>query len=158
MIQSQNERGVVALAPSSAVTNADSSSDVIDTLGWKSLKINFAGAKVSATNSSTLITSIKIQHSTSSSSGWTDLSGAAGTTNTTAASSEFVLPTSTATTSAYSLEWNLAGVIGTIGRYVRVLYRPATGNNTNAVFASLSRGDQDPNSAAEAGAWSRVNL
>lgn len=156
MIHAQNEKGVVALAPSSAATNATASSDAIDTIGWKNLKINFLGAKVSAANASSLITSVKIQHSTASASGWTDLSGFAGTTNTTAASSEFLLPTSTATTSAYNLEWNLSGVMGTIGRYVRVLFQPATGNNTVAVFASLSRGDQDPSSAAEAGAWARV--
>jgi hypothetical protein len=156
MIQGQNEKGVVALAPSSAATNATASSDAIDTLGWKHLKINFVGAKISATNASTLITSVKVQHATSSTGAWVDVTGFAGTTNTTAASSEFVLPTSTATTSAYNLEWNLSGVIGTVGRYVRVLYQPATNNNTNAIFAQLSRGDQDPNTAAEAGAWARV--
>lgn len=156
MIQAQNEKGVVALAPGSAATNATASSDAIDTLGWKHLKVNFVGLKVSATNASTLITSIKLQASTASASGWVDVSGTPGTTNTTAASTEFLLPTSTATTSAYNLEWNLSGVMGTIGRYVRVLYQPATGNNTNAIFASLTRGDQDPSSASEAGAWARV--
>jgi hypothetical protein len=158
MLQNQNEKGVVALLPSSAATNADSSSDAIDTLGWHSYKINFIGAKVSATNASSLITSIKLQHSTSASSGWVDIAGSTGTTNTTAASTEFLLPTSTATTSPYNLEWNLNGVAQSINRYVRVLYRPATGNNTNAVMAYLARGDQGPSSAAEAGAWARVSL
>ena len=158
MIQGMNERGIVALAPSSAATNATASSDAIDTLGWHSYKIVFAGAKVSATNASTLITSIKLQHSTASNAGWVDIVGSAGTTNTTAASTEFLLPTSTATTSAYSLEWNINGIAPTINRWLRVQYQPATNNNTNAIFAFVSRGDQDPNTAAEAGAWARVNL
>lgn len=158
MLQNQNEKGVVALIPSSAATNATASSDAIDTLGYHSYKINFIGAKVSATNASTLITSIKLQHSTASASGWADISGSTGTTNTTAASTEFLLPTSTATTSPYNLEWNLNGVAQSLNRYIRVLYQPATNNNTNAVVAYLARGDQGPNSASEAGAWARVNL
>lgn len=158
MLQNQNERGIVALVPSSAATNATASSDAIDTLGWHSYKINFIGQKVSATNASTLITSIKLQHSTSSTTGWADVVGSSGTTNTTAASTEFLLPTSTATTSAYNLEWNINGVAQAINRWVRVQYQPATNNNTNAVLAFVARGDQDPNSASEAGAWARVNL
>ena len=158
MLQNQNEKGVVALIPSSAATNATASSDAIDTLGWHSYKINFIGAKVSATNASSLINAIKLQHSTASASGWVDITGSAGTTNTTAASTEFLLPTSTATTSPYNLEWNINGVSQSINRYVRVLYQPVTNNNTNAVMAYLARGDQGPSSAAEAGAWARVSL
>lgn len=164
MIQSQNEKFVIAKVPASVATNATASSDAIDTLGWHNARVVIFGQKVSASVASNFVGAIKLQHGNSTdASSFSDYTAAAfsGTTNSTAATSQFVIATNSTTTTAWSIAWNLSGILGTNGlqRYLRVLYdSPLTGNNTNAVVAILSRGDQDPSSAAEAGVTQIVNM
>ncbi len=162
MIHAQNEKLIFPQLSASAATNATASSDAIDTLGWHNAQLTWVGQKVSGSNISAVITTLKVQHATASDGTFSDFTGAALalTTNTTAAASEFTVATSSVTTLPVSVTFNMAGVLGTSGlsRFLRVLWQAPTGNNTCYVFGSLSRGDQSPNSAAEAGVWGRTQV
>ena len=164
MIHAQNEKFVLAKVPASVATNATASSDAIDTLGWHNAIVRIAGQKVSASVASNFVAAVKLQHGNSTdASSFSDYTAAAfnGTTNSTAAASQFVIATNSTTTTPWCIQWNLSGILGTNGlaRYLRVVYdSPLTGNNTNVVVAILSRGDQSPNSAAETGVTQIVSM
>lgn len=161
MIQSQNEKFVVALAPFtvSAATQS-ASTDAIDTLGWHNAQITFIGVKISASNLSNAFTVLKLQHATASNGTFSDFTNAswAATTNTTAAASEFLVASTSVTTLPFAVQWNIGGVLGTNGlsRWLRVAYTMPAANLTNACTAILSRGDQAPSSDAERSVWQSV--
>lgn len=163
MIHTQNEKTVVMQVPNtvSAATQAVSS-DALDTIGWHSAKINIFGSKISASNLSNAFTEIFLQHATAATGTFSTFTNAAvnATTNTTAAASEFTVASQAATTLAFNVELNLNGILGTKGlqRFIRVSYKMPAGNLTNAVVATLYRGDESPSSDAEAGAWTRVKV
>jgi hypothetical protein len=156
MIHAQNVRTVAAITAGTIATN-NTSATMVDTAGWKYAKYQiFYGNGTVTTKANT----IKVVESTDSNvSNAVDIVACTGTTNTvTSTSAGFVIPAQASSTVPHIYELNLA-LGGNRRRYLGLVV--ASGNTAtvlaNAAFLTLSRGDESPNSNAEAGVDVRVN-
>lgn len=149
MIYGQAVKTVVLVAASSAATNATASASV-DTLGYHGAVFTIGFAKATATNNTVKWAALQLLVGDDTSySNATAVSGLVGTTNTTAATNEFLItaPTNTSVFSVIKL-----GIDKIRGRYVFIQYQPSTGYNTFHIQADLYNADQAPSSATEEGA------
>lgn len=147
MVEMQNIKIVNAVVPVS-LNNAAATPVTIDTLGWSFCTIF---AVVGATTGALSV--LKVQHSSDDSS-YADLTGSTPTT----------LPGATDDNKIWCV-WHLP--IGrttptnttAIKRYLKVqMTENNTGTGIYGAYAILSKGDQGPSSAAEAGATYVINL
>lgn len=155
MIPSQDVK-VVAFELGTIATNATSSASV-DTRGYEHARVLVLHNKAAATNSSAKWTSLQLgQATTTHISNATAISGATGTTNATASSTEFVLPAhnDNANPCVIAFEVPLANK----ERYLHVKAQAAKDYNTVSYVAILSRGKTSPNTDAESGAAKVVYL
>ena len=100
-----------------------------------------------ATNSSAKFTILAIQESSDGTNNWTDISGFVGTTNSTATSSQFVLPAHNDTSNAQSILFGLD--LRGHQRYIGVYLQPSASYNTLNATVMLYRVDQSPDTNTE---------
>ncbi|MCH8878466.1 MAG: hypothetical protein IID34_01120 [Planctomycetes bacterium] len=102
-------------------------------------------------------TSLVIQHGlTTDVSNFTAVSGATGTTEATATSSQFVLPVhnDVAESGVIRFDINMVGK----ARHLRVVKRAPPSHHTSSNTVTLFRGNSSPDSAADAGLDAIVHL
>jgi len=147
MIPEQNSKVVVLLGPVTAATNADST-NYFDTLGYDYAVIDVAVPAATATNSSAKLQVLSLTEGDTTSS-FAAFGTFTGTTNTTAAATEFVIPV-----------WNntsLGGVhrfyidLRARKRYIKIADRPAASHTIIYSTVSLSRAETAPDTDTERG-------
>lgn len=153
MIAAGNVKVIGLIAATATVaTNAAASTVNIDTRGFNFAEIIVMTPPAAATNNTVKMSAIQVNHTDSTSSTGTAL--IAGTTNTTAASTQFLIGAHTDTSNPAMTQIG----IDLRGR-ARYLYLTVTGGDiaaatnklTIAAVARLSRADQSPNTNTERG-------
>lgn len=148
MIEAQNSKVVVVLGPVTAATNADST-NYFDALGFDYAVVDVAVPPATATNSSAKLQVLAFTEgdTTSSFAAWTGTF--TGTTNSTAAATEFVLPVHNNT--------SIGGIhrfyidLRARKRYIKIADRPAASHTIVYASVSLSRGEIAPDTDTERG-------
>lgn len=146
MIHARNTKYVAITPPAAIVDNAAFTTATIDTKGYKHVKIvGFFGAMDIA------MTALKVQESDDSGmSGAVDISGTVGGT-------DFTLPSATADNTFFAFNINMRG------NRKRYLDLSATGGDGTTgtyltAWVELSRGEENPDSAADRGLAIEVNV
>lgn len=147
MIHAQNSKEVVLLSPATNATNADAT-NYFDRKGFNYAEVEVAVPPATATNSSAKLQVLALSEGDTTSS-FSAISGFTGTTNSTAATGEFVIPV-----------WNNTSV-GTIHklmvdcrarkRYIKLSARPAASHTTLYAKVRLSRAETMPDTDTERG-------
>lgn len=150
MIHADNTKTVVSLLETGVVTNATTNT-TIDTQGYEYADIVVAVEPADATNSDYKLTSLVFYDApTTDVSNQTAIDGLTGTTNSTATSSQFVLPTNNDTSTPQTIRALID--LTDKERYIHVtLQGSSTAMNTVAVMANLSRAKEAPTTAANKG-------
>jgi len=149
MIQAQASK-VIPLVLGTVSTSATASAS-FDASGWSYGMIEVLVIKPTAASAAVTLTALSVEEADSST--YAAISGLTGTTNTTAASGEFVIPpTVTTDTNVIRLGFNNVGR----KKNIRVKYQGVTGGATIAVVARLFNGEEAPVSAAEQGVLTSV--
>jgi hypothetical protein len=137
---------VTAIVPISKTNAATATGEIVDTLGFRHCVIHiFASTADVVSNKPTVL---KVQQSdTTDSTNFADISGAIGGTDFTVANSLTSLPNN------YQFNINMLGR----KRYLKALVSPAT---TQVIGGSaiLFRGEEAPNTAAEAGVLNAIYI
>ena len=137
MLNSQEEKVAIMVAPQTIGTTAVSG--YVDTLGWDHLTVYYVGATAA---SGDVITALKLQDG-STTSAFTDMSGAVGGT-------DFTIPVpNTSTGDICKFEVPLKG---NWERYINISITGDATTRTTTVMGRLSRGRVAPDTDAEAGA------
>ena len=139
MIHAQNDK-IVAELPTSTTASSGTATLTIDTLGYDHASVTVARAS----NASTTFASVlKVEESDSSGSGYSNVTALVG-----GGTGGFTIPTvsDTAATSVVKMDIDTKAK----KRYLKVTATPAVSVNT-IVTARLSRGENAPSSASEAG-------
>lgn len=147
MIHQQNDKVVVLFGPATNATNADAT-NYFDRKGFNYAVVEVAVPAATATNSSAKLQSLSLSEGDTTSS-FANIDGFVGTTNSTAAATEFVLPvynlTSVGAVARFYLDLRKRK------RYIKVLARPAASHTTLFMRVSLSRAETIPDTDAERG-------
>lgn len=152
MLHIAHVKNFVMIAPAALATAATATNAILDTSGFRSALITVAFNAASATNSNATLASISLQESDQSSatSSFTTISGGGGLTA--ASGTSFAIGVNNQTSSGAVLQYavDLRGR----KRYLQLIATNGTAANVThiAAVASLSRAEQVPNSATEAGA------
>ncbi len=155
MIPTQDVK-VVAFQLGAIATNATSSA-CVDTQGYEHARVLVMHEKAAATNSSAKWTSLQLGHATTTHiSNATAINGATGTTNATAASTEFVLPAHNDANLPCVIAFEVP--LANKERYLHVKAQASNTYETVSYVAILSRGKTSPNTDAESGAAKVVYL
>lgn len=151
MIQAQASK-VIPLVLGTVSTSATASAS-FDASGWSYVSIEVGVIKPTAATAAVTLTALAIEEADGTS--YAAVSGLTGTTNTTAASGEFVIPpTVTTDTNVIRLGINNVGR----KKNFRVKYQGVTGGATLSVTARLHNGEEAPVSASEKGVLTDVNV
>ena len=151
MIQAQADKTVIVQAPSTGVSTSAITA-AIDTLGASYVQIQVLGTQATAAGTNKL-DALAVASGTSSTGPWTNISGLVGTTNSTAASGEFVIPGHSVTNQPFLI--NLGCVPP--ARWLRVTYdAPSTTYDDIVVIARLQQLNESANSTTEAGSIANV--
>ena len=145
MIQAQKTKAVLVTPPAAINDNAAAATAIIDTLGWDYLEIYVL---IGATDIATA--AMKVQESDDSGmSGAADIVGLRPGTDTDAFGAASALPTANDDNTIQKFGINLLGR----KRYIDLLLTGGDGSAGTyyAVLAVLSRGKEDPNTAAKMG-------
>lgn len=135
------------------VSTSATASASFDASGWSHVMLEVGVIKPTAATAAVTLTALAIEEADGTS--YAAISGLTGTTNTTAASGEFVIPpTVTTDTNVIRLGINNVGR----KKNFRVKYQGVTGGATLAVTARLSNGEEAPVSASEQGVLTAVNV
>jgi hypothetical protein len=148
MNNAQNTKNVVILAPGTAATNATATVAVVDTKGWDYAKVKVQMAAATATNSSAKFITLELQEGDTTSS-FSAITGATGTTNSTASSSQFVLPVNNNTSVGQAISFYVD--LKARKRYLNLSITPPASHTTLAATCDLSKGETLPDSATERG-------
>lgn len=155
MILAQTFKNAVFVGPSTVLATNATASARIDAQGAHGALITIAHGPAAATNSDAkwAVLSIGVSDTTTFSTS-NRVSGLVGTTNSTASTSQFVLPAHNNTSNPSVIKLHLNNPTG---RYIFLEYQPpaSTVSSNIAAWAELYRLDQAPSSATEAGvsAW-----
>lgn len=95
------------LTPGTVSTSATSASLTLDRRGFNYGLISVVHGAATAATSAAKWSVLKLQEATASTGAWTDISGAVGTTNTTAAAGEFVLPSHADTANSQVIQFRI---------------------------------------------------
>lgn len=147
MINLQSIAQYQLLNPGTISTSATSASNIIDRRSYNYANLVVAHQPATATNSSAQWASLKLQHSDSTAAtSFVDVTGFTGTTNTTAAAGQFVLPVhnDTANTSRITFRIDLRP----LRRYLRTVQQAGASHNTVCGEAVLGVAEIAPTSAA----------
>lgn len=152
MVNAQNIK-VVTLNVGALSSTAAAVSDYVDTRDYHYATFIVVGPKATATNSSQTFTSLKLTNGNTTSS-FANVSGYVGATA--ASATEFVLPINNDTAAWISVLWHVD-----LRRYNTRYYQvsgqtPAAGYTSTTIVCLLTRGDKDPNTAAEHGVLAQV--
>jgi hypothetical protein len=151
MIQSQATK-LIPLVLGTVSTSATASAS-FDASGWSYGMIEVGINKPTAATAAVTLTALAIQEADGTS--YAAITGLTGTTNTTAAAGEFVIPpTVTTDTNVIRLGINNTGR----KKNFRVIYQGVTGGATLAITARMSNGEEAPVSATEQGVLTAVNV
>lgn len=148
MIAAQNVKDAVMFSTATIATNATTASTEVDTLGFSYLTVRAFLPKASATDSSAKWTVLKLQEGDTTSS-YSDVTGFTGTTNTTAAAGEFVLPVHNNTSVSQCVRMHIK-LGGSRKRYLRLVAQAPASHGTVGAFGSLSAPDTFAVSATNA--------
>jgi len=146
MNNAQNIRTLVVQGPASVATNA-TSAVTADTLGYDYAMVDVVHSPATATNSSAKWTALQLEHGTTTdATNHTTISGAVGTTNSTTAATQFVLPVHNDTSVGGIVRFfvNLAGK----ERYLRIEKHATDSHDTTCDTVHLFRGDAVPDTAS----------
>ena len=161
MIPSQTYRDVPGSLTAAAATNATAATtiDTWDANGrpFEHCTLYLEHAAATATDSSAKWTGARVlEGATTSISSATAISGLTGTTNSTATSTQFVLPAHNDTTNACIIRIDMP--LLTRGRYLFVETTSSADTVATRKRAVLTRGQETPDSATELGAVTMVQL
>jgi len=150
MLHAQNQKVVCFEVPATVATNATSAA-TIDTLGFDFAHVIYVNVAATATNSTTKFSTFTVSHGTTTdASNHTTISGLQGTTNSTASSTQFVLPN--------CIDTSLGCVTSCFvdlrakERYLRIVKQAPAAHSTVAGVCLLGRAiEETPDSAADMG-------
>ncbi len=146
-ISAQNDKVVVLWGPNTTATNG-TASNYFDRKGYNYAVVEVAGPPATATNSSAKMTALALTEgdTTSSFAAWGTFTG---TTNSTAAATEFVIPVhnSTSVGNVHRFYIDLRGR----KRYIKVAATPAASHTTTFGKVALSRANTAPDTDTERG-------
>ena len=152
--KSQDEKVVSFQGPATIATNATSAT-TIDTLGFDYVVIDVIHNPATNTSSSAKWTALKLMHGTTTdATNHTNISGAVGTTNSTASSSQFVLPEHNNTTNGGVVRFFVN--LGDKERILRIEKHAAASHATTCNIALLGRANDVPDSASDRGVGAQV--
>ena len=156
MIQAQNIRSVVFQGPLSVATNATSATTV-DTLGYDYAMVDVIHGPATATNSSAKWTALQLEHGTTTdASNHTTIDGGVGTTNSTTAATQFVLPVHNDTSVGGMVRFFVD--CSQYERYLRVELQATDSHDTVCQIAHLFRAKDVPDSTTDRGINAQVFL
>ena len=147
MIDTQNTKTVVFNGPATEATNATNAAWV-DTQGFNHALVEVCHGPATATNASATWTSMVLQHG--------DTTNATSFTALSTAGSDFTLGVHNDTSVGSVVRFNVD--LRHRERYLRVVAQPTTNYNTVTYEARLTRAAITPDTAAEAGATTVVNV
>ncbi len=146
MIHAQLSK-IMPLVAATAATSATASAQA-SVVGFHYAQITAVLPKASATNVSAIWGVLKVQGGNAASGAWTDIIG--GTTNTTAAATEFVMAVHN-DTSVPQATRIYVDLIKNPWSNLNVVYQSAASNSTVGISIELFRGDAAANTAAQKG-------
>jgi hypothetical protein len=147
MIHAQMEKNVPLTGPATVATNA-TGSNYVDTLGFNYAVIEVMGPPATATNSSAKMIALAVSEGDTTSS-FAAFGAFTGTTNSTAAATEFVIPVHNNTSVGNVIRFYID--LHGRKRYLKVAFTPAASHTTICSKAVLSRAAIMPDTDTERG-------
>lgn len=150
---SQTLRTELIRAPGTVSTSATTTASVDTAVlgGASTLQLLIASPPATATNASARWSVLRLESSNDLST-WSTVPGCDGTTNATATSTQFVLPTWNNTAVGQTVRFEVP-YCGVYGRYFRLVFQPPNTNyHTVAAIALIGRTAFSPDTDAERGA------
>ncbi len=146
---------VVGMGDVAAVSTAATSATTVDCIGFDYAVVDVLTEAATATNSSNKWLALKLQHATTTdATNATDISGAVGTTNSTAAATEFVLQVENDASNAAVVRFCVD--LRDKERFLRVEKMAGASHVVTVNVCTLSRGEITPTNAATMGVNSVV--
>lgn len=138
-----------------AATNATASSSAVDRQNAAYVIFDYLQPAQSASTLTTKPLVLRVEHATAQTGAWSSVSGLVGVTDSTAAASNFVIPSTVSSTVPYRVRLNVD--CRGLSRYVRLAYTPnVTNNNTVVVVPTVSQSYEAPAALAINGHFANV--